>query len=299
MAGDVDAGRGIHGLVYAAEGCGSQAGDSFDRVSGLLQTWRMRVVILCGGQGTRIRDVSENIPKPMLPIGGRPIVWHIMKSYASHGFNEFVLCLGYKGWLIKEFFLNYRTMMTDCTVRLGSPDDVITHNAHGESDWTVTLADTGEETMTGGRVAAIKRYVEKDDVFMLTYGDGVSDVNIKELVAFHKSHGKIATVTGVRPPGRFGEMSMDGSRVIEFNEKPQANSGFINGGFFVVDAKRIWPYIAGPKIVFEQEPLKKLAGEGELVAYEHRGFWQPMDTFREYSLLNDLWSRGTAPWKTW
>ena len=259
----------------------------------------MRVVILCGGQGTRIRDVSENIPKPMLPIGGRPIVWHIMKSYASHGFDDFVLCLGYKGWLIKEFFLNYATMMTDCTVRLGKPDEVVTHNAHGESDWSVTLADTGEETMTGGRVSAIRRYVEHDDLFMLTYGDGVSDVNIKELLAFHRAHGKIATVTAVRPPGRFGEMAMNGPTVTEFNEKPQATSGFINGGFFVIDAKRIWPYISGPQIVFEQEPLKRLARENELVAFEHRGFWQPMDTFREYSLLNDLWTRSKAPWKSW
>ncbi len=259
----------------------------------------MRAVILCGGQGTRIRDVSESIPKPMLPIGGRPIVWHIMKSYASHGFDDFVLALGYKGWLIKEFFLNYRTMMTDVTVRLGSPDEVVTHNAHGESDWTVTLADTGEETMTGGRVAAIRRYVENDDLFMLTYGDGVSDVNIKELVAFHRAHGKIATVTAVRPPGRFGEMTMSGGQVTEFNEKPQATSGFINGGFFVIDAKRIWPYIAGPRVVFEQEPLKQLAREGELVAFEHRGFWQPMDTYREYTLLNDLWTRQAAPWKSW
>lgn len=259
----------------------------------------MRVVILCGGQGTRIRDAGENIPKPLLPIGGKPIVWHIMKGYAAHGFTDFVLCLGYKGWLIKEFFLNYRAMTTDITVNLGRPNELSVHNKHDEEAWNVTLAETGEETMTGGRVENIRRYVDQDDLFMLTYGDGVSDVNIKELVAFHRKHGKVATVTAVRPPGRFGEMSMETGLVREFNEKPQATSGCINGGFFVCDAKRIWSYLGGPAVIFEREPLQKMARDGQLAAFEHTGFWQPMDTFREYSLLNQLWAGGKAPWKTW
>lgn len=259
----------------------------------------MKTVILCGGQGTRIRDANEALPKPLLPIGNRPIVWHIMKSYAMHGHKDFVLCLGYKGWLIKEFFLNYRAMTTDVTVGLGHQSSVSFHGHHSEEDWNVTLAETGENTMTGGRVAAIKRYVEGDDTFLLTYGDGVSDIDIGKLVAFHKSHGKVATVTAVRPPGRFGEMSIVSGGVREFNEKPQATEGFINGGFFVLDAKRIWNYLqGGSQVIFEREPLQALAKDGQLMAFPHTGFWQPMDTYREYSLLNDLWASGKAPWKT-
>ena len=260
----------------------------------------MKAVILCGGQGTRIRDANESLPKPLLPIGGKPIVWHIMKSYAAHGFDEFVLCLGYKGWLIKEFFLNYRAMTTDVTVHLGKERGIEIHGNHEEENWSVTLAETGENTMTGGRVAAIRKWVNDDDLFMLTYGDGVSDVDIGQLVAFHRAHGKVATVTAVRPPGRFGEMMMTDGLVREFNEKPQATEGFINGGYFVLDAKRMWDYLTGgPGEVFEREPLQKLARDGELVAFHHTGFWQPMDTFREYSLLNDLWAAGKAPWKQW
>ncbi len=260
----------------------------------------MKAVILCGGQGTRIRDANEMLPKPMLPIGGKPIVWHIMKSYAAHGVREFVLCLGYKGWLIKEFFLNYQAMTTDVTVSLGKKDSVRFHGNHSEEDWSVTLAETGEDTQTGGRVAAIRRYVEGDDLFLLTYGDGVSDVDIRRSVAFHREHGKIATVTAVRPPGRFGEMRLVDGRVSDFNEKPQASEGFINGGFFVCDPKRIWGYVGtDPKTIFERAPLQGLARDGELVAFPHTGFWQPMDTAREYALLNDLWASGKAPWKTW
>ncbi len=260
----------------------------------------MKAVILCGGQGTRIRDASELLPKPMLPIGGKPIVWHIMKGYAHHGVREFVLCLGYKGWLIKEFFLNYRAMTTDVTLTLGAHDGLEFHGRSGEEDWKVTLAETGEETMTGGRVAAVRKYVEAEDVFLLTYGDGVSDIDIAKTIAFHARHGKIATVAAVRPPGRFGEMRIDDGRVTEFNEKPNATEGFINGGFFVLDAKRIWPYLSGgPATVLEREPLRKLARDGELVAYPHTGFWQPMDTAREYGMLNELWAAGRAPWKTW
>jgi glucose-1-phosphate cytidylyltransferase len=260
----------------------------------------MKAVILCGGQGTRIRDASEVLPKPLLPIGGKPIVWHIMKSYARHGVREFVLCLGYKGWLVKEFFLNYRAMTTDVTVALGRHDRIEFHGRHDEEDWSVTLAETGDDTMTGGRVAAIRRYVEGDDVFLLTYGDGVTDLDIGRTLAFHRAHGKVATVTAVRPPGRFGEMRIDDGAVTEFNEKPSATEGFINGGFFVLDAKRIWDFLGtDPRTVLEREPLRRLAAERQLVAFPHTGFWQPMDTAREYGLLNELWAAGKAPWKTW
>jgi glucose-1-phosphate cytidylyltransferase len=260
----------------------------------------MKAVILCGGQGTRIRDASELLPKPMLPIGDKPIVWHIMKGYARHGVREFVLCLGYKGWVIKEFFLNYRAMTTDVTVTLGRHDALEFQGQHGEEDWKVTLAETGEQTMTGGRVAAIRRYVEGDDLFLLTYGDGVSDVDIDKTIAFHRRHGKAATVTAVRPQSRFGEMRIEDGAVTEFNEKPQATEGFINGGFFVLDGKRIWDYLGtSPQSILEHEPLRKLARDRELVAFPHTGFWQPMDTAREYGLLNELWASGEAPWKTW
>jgi glucose-1-phosphate cytidylyltransferase len=262
----------------------------------------VKAVILCGGQGTRIREASDLLPKPMLPIGGKPIVWHIMKGFGGHGVTDFVLCLGYKGWLVKEFFLNYRSMTTDLTVKLHShgADGIEFHGRHPEEDWSVTLAETGEETMTGGRVAAIRRYVENDDLFLLTYGDGVSNVDITKLVAFHRAHGKVATVTAVRPPGRFGEMAIQAGAVREFNEKPQATEGFINGGFFVCDTKRIWDYLGtDSRTTLEREPLQRLAREGQLAAFEHTGFWQPMDTMREYTMLNDLWSSGKAPWQTW
>ena len=258
----------------------------------------MKAVILCGGKGTRIRDAGENLPKPMLPLGGRPIVWHIMKSYAQHGVTDFVLCLGYRGWVIKEFFLNYRAMTADVTVALAHGD--VKMERRDAEDWNVTLAETGEETMTAGRIAAVRRYVEGDDLFCLTYGDGVSDVDISKLVTFHRSHGKVATVTAVRPPGRFGEMRMERGVVREFNEKPQATEGFINGGFLVCDAKRLWPYLGeDPLMPFERAPMQRLAADGQLAAFEHRGFWQPMDTYREFALLNDLWASGKAPWKTW
>lgn len=260
----------------------------------------MKAVILCGGQGTRIRDASELLPKPMLPIGGKPIVWHIMKGYARHGVKDFVLCLGYKGWAIKEFFLNYRAMTTDLTITLGRHDGLEFQGRPEEDDWRVTLAETGEATMTGGRVAAVRRYVEQDELFLLTYGDGVSDVDVAKTVAFHRAHGKLATVTAVRPPGRFGEMRIEDGAVTEFNEKPQATEGFINGGFFVLDAKRIWDYLGtDPQTILEREPLRRLAADQELVAFPHTGFWQPMDTAREYGLLNELWAAGKAPWKTW
>jgi glucose-1-phosphate cytidylyltransferase len=261
----------------------------------------MKTVILCGGMGTRIRDANENLPKPLLPIGGKPILWHIMKGYAHHGFKDFVLCVGYKGWLIKEFFINYQWMSSDLVVTLGPKGKTELLGAPRDEDWRVTLADTGEATMTGGRLAAVRKHVEQDDLVMLTYGDGVANVDVGKLVAFHRSHGKIATVTAVRPPGRFGELSIDGGGgVSEFNEKPQAAGGLINGGFFVFDARRIWDYVnpdAGT--ILESEPMRALVRDRQLAAYEHTGFWQPMDTLREFNLLNDLWSSGRAPWKVW
>jgi glucose-1-phosphate cytidylyltransferase len=259
----------------------------------------IKAVILCGGQGTRIREASESMPKPMLPIGGKPIVWHIMKMYAAHGINEFVLCLGYKSWMLKEYFLNYRAMQSDVTVTMGKNHSV-EFMGTPEEEWKVTLAETGEETMTGGRVASIRKYVENDELFCLTYGDGVSDVNITELLAFHRASKKIATVTAVRPPGRFGEMDIKDNLVKEFNEKPQTTEGFINGGFFVCDSKKIWDHVPNQKkLTFEREPLQSLAEGNQLGAYKHTGFWQPMDTLREFTMLNDLWASGKAPWMTW
>jgi glucose-1-phosphate cytidylyltransferase len=266
----------------------------------------IKAVILCGGQGTRIRDANETLPKPMLPIGGRPIVSHIMQTYAAHGCKSFVLCLGYKGWLIKEHFLHHRAMTNDVTLRLGQPESLRFREPAGEvsgpfagsDDWSVTLAETGESTMTGARIARVRRYVEESDVFFATYGDGVSDVDLTKLLAFHRAHGRVATVTAVRPPGRFGEMVMDGDVVEEFNEKPQATEGFINGGYFVFDAKRIWDYLGTEDgVVLEREPLQRLSLDGQLRAFRHAGFWQPMDTLREYQLLNDLWASGRAPWR--
>jgi glucose-1-phosphate cytidylyltransferase len=260
----------------------------------------MKAVILCGGIGTRIRDANENLPKPLLPIGGQPILWHIMKGYAHHGFKDFVLCLGHKGWLIKEFFLNYRRMSSDLKVTLGAQGSTELLGPSLNEDWRVILADTGEATMTGGRLAAIRRYVEGDDLVMCTYGDGVANIDIRALVAFHRSHGKIATITAVLPPGRFGELTVAGRSVTTFDEKPQASGGLINGGFFVFDARRIWDYLSGgPQTVLEREPMRRLVHDGQLAAFEHTGFWQPMDTLREFNLLNEMWSSNSAPWKVW
>lgn len=259
----------------------------------------MKTVILCGGYGTRIRDVSENIPKPMIPIGPYPIVWHIMKYYSSFGFNEFVLCLGYKKHAIKDFFLNYEAHTKDFTIGLGSRDGIEFHTDHDESDWKVTLADTGLNAMTGSRISQIKKYVGDED-FMLTYGDGVGDIDLDKLVKFHKSHGKILTVTGVRPPGRFGEVLCENDQVVEFNEKPQTEGGRISGGYFIASSG-IFDYLEENDngLVFEQEPMRKLVADGELMMYQHDGFWQPMDTSREYQLLNDLYNNGNAPWVKW
>ena len=240
------------------------------------------------------------LPKPMLPIGGRPIVWHIMKIYASHGIKDFILCLGYKGWMIKEWFLNYRMMTADITVHLGHRDALEFHGGHMEEDWKVTLAETGLDTMTGGRVAAIRQYIGDDDHFLLTYGDGVADVDVGASIAFHKAHGRVATVASVRPPSRFGEMVLRDGQVRAFTEKPQVTEGSVNGGFFVLDARRIWDYVPNdPALIFEREPLQKLARQGELMPFAHEGFWQPMDTAREFRLLNQLWDEGEASWRRW
>jgi len=261
----------------------------------------MKTVILCGGMGTRIRDVSENIPKPMVAIGRQPILWHIMKIYSYYGFNDFILCLGYKGQIIKDFFFNYYAMVNDCTVDLSKPHGVVYHDGDSREEWKVTLADTGIETMTGTRVARIKKYLDNNENFMLTYGDGLANIDIKALVEFHKSHGKMVTVTGVHPAGRFGEMelSKDGA-VRSFAEKPQVSEGRINGGFLVMRREFIDRYlIEEPVLILEQSPLSQCAKDGELVSFNHNGFWQPMDTYREYQILNKLWTEGNAPWKVW
>lgn len=260
----------------------------------------MKVVILCGGYGTRIRDVTDNIPKPMIPIGNKPILWHIMKYYAGYGIKHFLLCLGYKSDVIKQFFLDYEANTNDFTITLGIEKRIDYHNEHPESDWLVTLAETGLNAMTGARVKKMERYLADEEHFMLTYGDGVGDIDIGKLIKYHRSHGKILTVTGVRPPGRFGELMNDQSgKVIEFNEKPQASEGRISGGFFVC-RKEIFGYLNDREdLVFEREPMRKLVKEGQMMVYEHDGFWQPMDTNREYLLLNELYNSGKAPWVIW
>ncbi len=260
----------------------------------------MKAVILCGGRGSRIRDVSELIPKPMLPVGGMPILWHIMKGYASHGVTEFVLCLGYKGWLIKEFFINYRAMISDFTITLGDRMEFEFHHHPVESDWKVTLADTGEDTYTGGRLLAVKHYLKGEEHFCLTYGDGVADVDVKALIQKHRDSERAATITAVRASGRFGEMSIDGDVVDRFIEKPTQTAGRINGGFMVFDNSRVWDYIERrPDIWLEREPLQSLTADRQLGVFTHDGFWQCMDTPREFDRLNEMWLAGDAPWKTW
>jgi glucose-1-phosphate cytidylyltransferase len=256
----------------------------------------LKVVILAGGYGTRIRDVAEDIPKPMIPIGPYPILWHIMKTYSKFGITDFIICLGYKGQAIKDFFLNYEAFTRDFTISFGKTSEIKFHNKHNESNWNVTLADTGLSSMTGSRISRIKHYLDNED-FMITYGDGVSDINIKKLIDFHNSHNKLLTVTGVRPPGRFGEMNSDSNgQVLEFNEKPQASAGRISGGYFVA-SYNIFDYLDDDEnLVFEQEPLKKIVKDNELMMYKHDGFWQPMDTSREFQLLNSLYDSGKAPW---
>jgi glucose-1-phosphate cytidylyltransferase len=260
----------------------------------------MQTIILCGGQGTRIREASELKPKPMLEIGGLPVLWHIMKIYASQGHTDFVLALGHLGPVIKKFFLDYRPMVSDFTVRLGSGELSLHGGSAQLDDWAVTCADTGENTMTGGRVGRAAQYL-KPGPFMVTYGDGVGDIDLDALLKFHRAHGKLATVCGVRPPGRFGELAVEkDGRVAQFNEKPQVSEGYINGGFMVFEPGVLGKYVSPDEgLVLEQGPLMSLAKDGQLMMYPHQGFWQPMDTLREYQHLNALWAKGEAPWKTW
>lgn len=259
----------------------------------------MKTVILCGGYGTRIRDVADDIPKPMIPVGRLPILWHLMKYYASFGYDEFILCLGHKGHVIKDFFINYETSTRDVTVKLGSSNEILFHTKHDESSWKVTLADTGTETMTGGRIAKVKKYVENER-FFLTYGDGLSDVNLPALLDFHIKQKTVATVTGVRPPGRFGELTISSNGVAQqFNEKPQASEGRISGGFFVCEPSIFDVLPEQDDLVFEEAPLRTLVSQSQLSVFEHNGFWQCMDTYRDWQLLNTLEKSAKAPWKTW
>jgi len=256
----------------------------------------MKVVILCGGKGTRLREETEYRPKPMVRIGDKPILWHIMKIYAHYGFKDFIICLGYKGDMIKEYFLNYEAMSNDFTIPLGNYNNIQIHSNHQERDWFVTLADTGEEAQTGARVKRIEKYID-GDLFMLTYGDGVANINIKELLEYHKSHGKIGTMTGVHPSSRFGELVIKDNKIEVFNEKPQVTEGLINGGFFVFN-KKFFKYLKeDDNCYLEKEPLENLAADEELMVYPHDGFWQCVDTYRELELLNNLWKSRNPPWK--
>ncbi len=257
----------------------------------------MKVVILAGGYGTRISEESHLKPKPMIEIGEKPILWHIMKIYSHFGCDDFIICLGYKGYCIKEYFAHYFLHESDVTYDFRNGNERIVHQ-HTAEPWTVTLVNTGLETMTGGRVKRIKPYLS-NETFMLTYGDGVSDVDISALLKFHKSHGKLATITSVQPSGRFGALQItDHSQVQGFKEKPKGDDSWINGGFFVMEPE-VLDYIDGDGTLLEKEPLERLAGDGQLMAYKHTGFWQPMDTMRDKNNLDELWKSGKAPWKVW
>ena len=256
----------------------------------------MKVVLLAGGLGTRLREETDVKPKPMVEVGNHPILWHIMKTYASYGHTDFVVCTGYKGEVIKNWFANFRILNSDFTVSFNQNVSLDFHSEIAEDGWNVTISDTGAETMTGGRIKRVQKYVGTD-AFLCTYGDGLADVNIEKLIQFHKSHGKIATLTTVKPVSRFGVLDVGANYQVEsFREKPQAE-GFINGGFFVFEPE-IFDYL-DENCILEQDPLRKLAEDGELMAFNHDGFWQPMDTYRELTILNELWKSGSAPWKVW
>ena len=258
----------------------------------------MQTIILCGGLGTRLREETEFRPKPMVEIGGKPILWHIMKIYSHYGIKDFVLSLGYKGEMIKEYFYNYEILTNDFTIELGNKKNIEMHSNNEEKDWRITLADTGDKALKGARLKRVQQYVN-DDTFMLTYGDGVADVDINALLAFHKKHGKLATVTGINPAARFGELKIKGNQVESFSEKPRDGEGLINGGFFVFN-KGIFDYLsADENCDLEIGPLEKIAGEGQLMVYKHRGFWACMDTIRDMEYLNKLWGEGKAEWKVW
>lgn len=256
----------------------------------------MKAVILAGGLGTRISEETDLKPKPMVEIGGKPILWHIMKMYSAHGVHEFIICCGYKGYVIKEYFANYFLHQSDITFDI-EHNNMEVHHKRAEP-WKVTLVDTGESSMTGKRLKKVRKYIEDEDFFFFTYGDGVSDVDISKTLEFHKKNKKLATVTAVFPPGRFGALDIIDGKVHEFKEKPKGDGALINGGFFVLSPKTI-DYIDDGNTVWEQQPLKQLAKDGELMAFEHNGFWQPMDTLRDKHHLEELWDKGLAPWKTW
>lgn len=256
----------------------------------------MKAVILAGGYGTRITEESVLRPKPMVEIGGRPILWHIMKIYAAHGITDFIICLGYKGYVIKEYFANYVLHAADVTIDLAQ--NRLEYLSGAPEPWKVTLVETGEATETGGRLKRVARWLQDDDTFCMTYGDGVSDIDITASLAFHNKHGKLATMAAVTPPGRFGALTMEGDSVTGFREKPRGDGGLINGGFFVL-SRKVLDYVADDKTVWERAPLEKLATEGQLQAFRHDGFWQPMDTVRERLVLESLWNSGKAPWKVW
>lgn len=257
---------------------------------------RMKAVLLAGGLGTRFAEETDVRPKPMIEIGGKPILWHIMKIYSANGVNDFIVCLGYKGYLIKEYFRNYFLHLSDVTIDLRK-NDLTVHQAYAEP-WSITLIDTGDDTMIGGRIKRILPYVKDDPAFCVTYGDGVGDVNIRATVALHEKERRLATVTATQPPGRYGALRIDGHRVIGFQEKPAGDGGWINGGFFVLSPK-VGDYIDGDATVWEREPMERLAAERQLSVYFHEGFWHPMDTLRDKRYLEQLWSSGKAPWKVW
>ena len=254
----------------------------------------MKAVLLAGGLGTRISEETNLRPKPMIEIGGKPILWHIMKMYSQHGIHDFIVCCGYKGYLIKEYFANYFLHMSDVTIDM-SKNSVQVHQQYSEP-WKITLVDTGESTQTGGRLKRIKDYIDGD--FCMTYGDGVGSIDITTSIAFHQQHGKLATMTAVQPPGRFGSLNLDGTKIASFLEKPQGDGSWINGGFFVLNPKVI-DLLADDNAVWEKEPLENLARNNELQAFFHKGFWQPMDTLRDKNHLEELWASGSAPWKSW
>ena len=256
----------------------------------------MKAVILAGGLGTRISEETHLKPKPMVEIGGKPILWHIMKIYSAHGVNDFVICCGYKGYVIKEYFANYFLHMSDVTFDMA--ENRMTVHRQTAEPWRVTLVDTGENTLTGGRLKRVKEYLEGEEAFCFTYGDGVADIDIGRLIAFHREHGKLATVTAVAPPGRYGALQREGNVVRGFVEKPRGDGSMINGGFFVLSPK-VLSYIEGDRASWEGEPLVRIATEGQLMAYEHHGFWAAMDTLRDKNMLEELWASGAAPWKTW
>ncbi len=259
----------------------------------------MKVVILCGGQGIRLREITEHLPKPMSPVGDRPLIWHIMKIYAHYGFKDFILCLGYKGWKIKEFFLNYRAMTADCTVSL-SDGGLRFHEEPEGMDWKVTLAETGDDVMTGGRLCKVRKYLQNEDEFCVTYGDGLADINLPELINFHHERKTVGTITGVQPVSRYGQVYIVKDLALGFYEKSDSDTAWINGGFLVFDAHRVWQYLEEKDgSILETDALPAMVRERQLSVFKHYGFWLGMDTVHEHTTLNDLWKQGRAPWKVW